>query len=130
VALNGRMLGLVSVKEILREIWPVDDVMRMHTKEVQVHGHRFVKFESLVTDNMTGGIGGETGSCRRKSNDDESRIPVPSPGVFRRSASLRLRGERPSPRSFPAPIAEGGQSCAKTWPSRLPNRHRSHVSVT
>lgn len=83
----------------------------------------------LATDRMNGVVGGETGGCRRKSNDDESRIPVLSPGLFRRSASLRLRGERSSPRSFPEPIAEGGQSCAKIWPLRPPSRLHSQVSV-
>ncbi|XP_069705692.1 protein quick-to-court isoform X1 [Periplaneta americana] len=73
---------------------------------------------------MSGG-GVDNGVCKRKSNDDESRIPVPSPGMFRRSASMRLRGERPCSRSFPAPISETGQSCAKPWPGRPTSRHRS-----
>ncbi|PNF14350.1 hypothetical protein B7P43_G05566 [Cryptotermes secundus] len=74
---------------------------------------------------MNDGAGGETGGSRRKSKDDESRIPVPNPRVFRRSASLRLRGERSSPRSFPESIAEGGQSCTKIWPGRPSCRYRS-----
>ena len=82
-----------------------------------------------VTDNMNGVFGGETGGSRRKCNDDESRIPVPNPGLFRRSASLRLRGERSSPRSIPEPIAESAQSCAKIWPGRPLSRLRSQVSV-
>jgi hypothetical protein len=77
---------------------------------------------------MNDDAGGETGGSRRKSKDDESRIPVPNPRVFRRSASLRLRGERSSPRSFPEPIAEGGQSCAKIWPGRPSGRYRSQVT--
>jgi hypothetical protein len=75
---------------------------------------------------MNGGAGGETGGSRRKINDDESRIPVPNPRVFRRSASLRLRGERCSPRPFPETL--GGQSCAKISPGRPPCRYRSQVT--
>lgn len=77
---------------------------------------------------MNDGAGGETGGSRRKSKDDESRIPVPNSRVFWRSASLRLHGERSSPRSFPEPIAEGGQSCMKIWPGRPSCRYRSQVT--
>jgi len=83
----------------------------------------------LVIDSMNGVVCGETGGCRRKSKNDESRIPVLGPGLFRRSASLRLRGERSSPPSFPQPVTEGAQSCTKIWPRKPSSRHRSQVSV-
>lgn len=89
----------------------------------------FKFFPFLVIDTMNGVVCGETGGCRRKSNDDESRIPVLSPGLFQRTASLRLRGERSSYPSFPQPITEGAQSCTKVWPRKPPSQHRSQVSV-
>ncbi|XP_021932775.1 uncharacterized protein LOC110836184 isoform X2 [Zootermopsis nevadensis] len=77
---------------------------------------------------MDGGVIGENVASRHKSNEDESRIPVPNPRVFRRSASLRLRGERPSPRSIPAPITEGGKSCVKAWSSSREHNRSQSVS--
>lgn len=122
------MLELVSIKEIL----VLRDVGRKTTScGCVLRASLCCKIIPIcVTESMDGGVGGETVASRRKGKEDESRIPVPSPGVFRRSASLRLRGERPSPRLFPAHISESGQSCSKAWPSRPSNRHRSQVSST